>query len=89
MRSDAIVLADFSFGSRAASVGLMRTPAAGSSASLADELTVMYVELGPLFGRTKFPTKVAPASRRIVSPGWHTTWRAKVIASIVPLVITT
>ncbi len=46
----------------------MRTPAPGSEPVAADERTMMNV-LPLFFGRTKLPVNVAPAWRRMVSPG--------------------
>ena len=47
----------------------MRTPAAGSTVSEADDRTTISAA-PPLAGSTKGPVNVAPASRRTTSPGW-------------------
>src|SRR3954467_12533597 len=57
------------FGSWLEYAGVMRSPAAGSDESGADDRMVMYVL--PFFaGSMKLPVNVAPACSRIVSPGF-------------------
>src|SRR5688572_20849644 len=58
-----------SFGIRAEWEGVRRVPAGGSSASLADVRMVIQFVDPAFFGSTKLPVNVAPALRRITSPG--------------------
>jgi hypothetical protein len=69
VRSAGELLGERSLASSGAYDGVMRTAAPGSWASgVADRITIGVVD-APLFGRTKFPTKVAPAASAMTSPG--------------------
>src|ERR671934_1885143 len=86
-----MVLGDLIFGSSEAYAGVMRVAASGSDESLAAERIVMYVD--PLFtGKTKLPMNVAPACKRIVSPGcalFSAAWKSPpALTTIWPLPLT-
>src|SRR3954469_2680477 len=69
VRRAAALLGERSLARSGAYEGVMRTPAPGSWASgVADRITIGVVD-APLFGRTKLPTKAAPAASAMTSPG--------------------
>jgi hypothetical protein len=61
--------ADKSFGSRAEFAGEMRVVEEGSMESGVEVRMVIHSADAPLFGSVKGPTKLAPASTTMVSPG--------------------